>query len=291
MKKKILLLLIAGAMVVTMLTSCSNSGETNAADAKDMEKTDELNQNRDLTDEESSDEPAEPTEDELIIEFISSGEGDVVCGIWHTQYLVGSIISNGENYHLNENEVLVVYVKNTDSITVSFTGPIFENTRAITENIILREFKEEEFDHVIFAINEGDTELFSVTFTTEIILEAETEEIVETVEIPEGLTYNDFIIYLISETDLGDCDFIIWNPEIGSGRVITGETVSMNTDEKLIMYNGSMDRIDFEIITGDVNIKPWDWDLRLEVNSPGEITMKVVFESTGEEFEITCTIE
>jgi len=94
MKKKIILLLIAGAMAVIMSTSCSNSEETSTADAKEMGKTDDLNQSGDLVAAASSDQLAEPTEDELIIEFISSGEEDVVCGIWHTQYLVGNIISS-----------------------------------------------------------------------------------------------------------------------------------------------------------------------------------------------------
>gem|GEM_PF-5132046 len=100
---------------------------------------------------------------------------------------------------------------------------------------------------------------------------------------------------MILETGgLGDCEFIIWNPEIGTGRLITGKTASMDNAEKLIVYNGSLDddRMNIKIITGDVNIGPGELaDKLVEVNSPGEITLKVVFESTGEEFEITCTIE
>lgn len=165
MKKKILSLLIAGAMAVTMLTSCNNSGETVDTDTTNnvAEEVDQLaaqTQSRDLITEDYT--------DKLIIEFISSVEDDVVCGIWYTQYSVGRTISNGENYHLSENEVLIEYVKDTDSTTVSIGGPIFENTRMITENIKLREFKKEEFDHVGFAISKGDTELFRVTFTREI---------------------------------------------------------------------------------------------------------------------------
>jgi len=58
-------------------------------------------------------------------------------------------------------------------MTISFNGPIFENTRKITENITLWEFKEEGFDHVMFAISEGD--MFGVTFTREIIAEEQEE--------------------------------------------------------------------------------------------------------------------
>ena len=193
MKKKIILLLIAGAMAVIMSTSCSNSEETSTADAMEMEKTDDLNQSGDLVATASSDQLAEPP-DELIIEFISSEEENVVCGIWHTQYLVGSIISSGENYHLNDNEVFVSYIKNveSESMTISFNGPIFENTRKITENITLWEFKEEGFDHVMFAISEGD--MFGVTFTREII--AEEQEEVKT--LWSG-TEQDGIIEIVSE--------------------------------------------------------------------------------------------
>ena len=65
-EKKIILLLIAGAMAVIMSTSCSNSEETSTADAMEMEKTDDLNQSGDLVAAASSDQLAEPPDSLLL---------------------------------------------------------------------------------------------------------------------------------------------------------------------------------------------------------------------------------
>jgi len=196
-----------------------------------------------------------------------------------------TILENGDRCFLKENETLMFHAKE-DYSEFGISGAILQKLEFVGKSTVivpLLDFSGEEELYFVC----GDKEARIVILSEEdILISEESPE----VEIPEGLTYDEFRHYLAIDY-LVDCEFIIWNPETGTGRIITGETVSMDDAEKLIMYNGSEDKIDFEIITVDVDIGPWDWDLQLKVNSPGEITMKVVFESTGEEFEITCTIE
>jgi len=296
MKKKNLLLLIAGAMVVTMFTSCSNSGESEpvqiAVDEEEIKETQEIVQ--EVTTE-SSEELAEPTEDELIIEFITTdGDGDAY-GIWNTQYSVGYSISSGKTYNINENEFFVVKLENIDSKTVNITGSIFQGNRIIGDNIIVYEF-EEEFN-AIYAVEEDGVELFSVTFKKAEPKESSTEDVSEEIsdiEIPEGLTFDEFITYILWETDIDIdyCEFVLWKPEIGTGRIVTGETVVMDDDEMLILYYNisTTGTIKDEIITGDADFGMWEYKLLVNVNSPGEITVKMTDTATNEEYVLSCVI-
>ena len=275
------------AVIVIALVGCGNG--TSTANTQTASKTESgsiaLESEANVEAEEINQEEA--VEDPRVTWALENEENlEFNFFVFNNETQEKTILENGDRCFLNENETLMFHTKEEYS-EFTTSGVIFKKLEFVgksTAIVSLLVFSGDE--ELCFAY--GDKEARIVILPEEdILISEETPEI----EIPEGLTYDEFINYMFWETDvLGDCEFIIWNPEIGSGRIITDETVSMDDGEELIIYNGSLDKIDFEIITGDVNAKVRDWDRVLEVNSPGEITCKIVF-STGEEFEITCTIE
>ena len=281
------------AAIVIALGGCGNG--TSAANSQTASKTESASTvNESEADVEGEEKKQEETveavvEDSRVTWALENEENlEFNFFVFNNETQEKTILENGDRCFLKENETLMFHAKE-DYSEFGISGAILQKLEFVGKSTVivpLLDFSGEEELYFVC----GDKEARIVILSEEdILISEESPE----VEIPEGLTFNEFTFMLVVNGDLGDCEFIIWNPEIGSGRVITGKTASMDDAEKLIVYNGSLggDSMNIEIIAGDVNVEPWELDRLIKVNSPGEITLKVVYESTGEEFEITCTIK
>jgi len=285
--KSSITVLSAAAMVIA-LVGCGNGAST--ANTQTASKTESgsiaLESEANVEAEEINQE--EDVEDPRVTWALENEENlEFNFFVFNNETQEKTILENEDRCFLNENETLMFHAKEEYS-EFTISGAILQKLEFLGKSTVivpLLDFSGEE--ELYFAC--GDKEASIVILSEEdILISEETPE----VEIPEGLTYEEFIRYMDWEIhNLGDCEFIIWNQETGSGRIVTGETVSIDDVEKLTLFVRSTE-MNIDLITGDLNIGIWPFgvDRLLEVNSPGEITFKVTNTETNEEYEISCII-